>query len=312
MTLVVLTEAIHEAGMAVLRARPDVRVVLAGPGDPRFTGADALGVRTRTLDAAALSLAPRLRVVAKHGVGTDNIDVAHLSARGVPVAITAEANAGAVAEHALMLMLAVSRRLAEYDAATRRGDWAVRAAPVARELEGRTVLVVGYGRIGSRVGRLCRAFGMRVLAHDPAVPDPDGAEPASDLDAALPEADLVTLHLPRTAETLGLLGAARLARMRPGAILINCARGGIVDEPALAAALAAGHLGGAGLDVFAAEPPDTGNALFALRNVVLTPHSAALTREGTPRMAEAMARNLLAGIDGALDRGSVVNPEVLA
>ncbi len=312
MRTVILTEPMHEDGVGLLRAAPDVRLVLAAPGTEAFAGAlpeaEGIGVRVLRLPASILSQAPRLRIVARHGVGFDNVDIDHLAERGIPMAIAAEANAVSVAEHTLMLMLAAAKHLRSYEDAVRHGRWAERSSARAVDLRGRTVLVVGHGRVGHRVAALCHAFGMTVLVHDIAPVPPSGAyEVAPSLDAALPCADVVTLHIPRDRSSAGLFDAARLARMKPGAVLVNCARGGIVNEPALAAALASGALAAAGLDVFDDEPPDPANPLLHLPNVVATPHSAATTAEGARRMAISVAENILAAFAGALPPEVVVN-----
>ena len=309
-----IVEKVHEAGLARLRARPDLQVIEAGPSDPAFlpalSAAEAIGIRIARLDAGLLDHTTRLRIVSKHGVGTDAIDVGWCTVRGVPVTVTPDANTVAVAEHTMTLMLAAIKRLRSYEDAIRNGRWGFRDSLQATELAGRTVLVVGFGRTGRRVAELCRAFAMDVTVFTRSA-DCAGFRAVASLDAGLASADVVTLHLPRTDATANLFDRARLGRMKPGAILVNCARGGIVDEDALADALRDGRLGAAGLDVFAQEPIPPGHALLALPNVVLTPHSAASTEEGARRMAVAMADNLLAGLDGTLDPNVVVNPSVL-
>lgn len=321
METVLLTEAVDEVGLALLRARPGIRLVVSPPGGREGLAeaareACAIGVRTARLDAALLSGATRLRVVAKHGVGTDNIDIPHLTGRGIPVTNTPDANAVSVAEHAMMLMLATARRVVDLDRAVKAGDWAARTRHPAVELAGRRVLVVGVGRIGRRVAALCRAFGMAVTGYDPevtgALAEELGIRLAPDLDCALSDADIVTLHVPLSAATRRLFDAERIGRLRPGAILINCARGGVVDEDALAAALAEGRVAAAGFDVLDSEPPRPDDMLLRARNVVLTPHSAALTLEAGRAMAAAMARNILDGIDGRLDPAVVVNAREIA
>lgn len=317
MDTILLTEAIDRTGLDLLAARPEFRVVTALPGDPAFTAAlpdaVAIGVRVARLDAALLDQAPRLRVAAKHGVGFDNIDVAYLARRGIPTTITADANSASVAEHTLMLLLAAAKRLRTYDGALRHDDWDVRKSAQAIELAGRRVLVVGYGRVGRRVAALCQAFGMQVLAHDVSPAAMAAAAAAGctcipDLDTALAQADVLTLHIPLTPATAMLLDAARLALLPPGAIVINCARGGILDEAALARALTTGALHAAALDVFAEEPMPPTNPLATLDHVLLTPHSAATTREGARAMATAMARNILNALDNRLDPTCIVDP----
>lgn len=317
---VLVVEAFDEAGMSLLEARPDIQVdVVAGPSaadfEERLAAADAVTLRMAPFDADLIARAPALKVVSRHGVGYDTVDVAALTARGIPLAIVGEANAVSVAEHTLCLMLALARRIPQYDAATRRGEFAWRLRADSIELAGKAVLLVGLGRIGREVARRCQAFGMRILVHDPqqsaAAIEAVGGRVAPDLAAALAEADLVSLHSPLTRETRHLLDAAALGRMKRGAILINTARGELVDETALAVALAEGHLAGAGMDVFEQQPLPTDSPLASLDNVILTPHSAGMTREAAARIAVACAQNVLGALDGRLDPANVVNPEVL-
>lgn len=321
MTTILLTEAIDQAGIELLAARTDHHLVVAAPGDPAFEAAlpeaVAIGVRVAKLQAALLSRAPKLRVVAKHGVGFDNIDVGHLAGRGVPVTITAGANSVSVAEHTMTLMLAAAKRLREYDGAVRDGAWEFRKSAQAVELAGRRVLLIGFGRIGRRVAGLCRAFGLHVLVHDISASALRQAEAAgyasvADLDVGLAQADVLTLHIPLTPHSAMLLDAARLRRLPRGAIVVNCARGGIIDEAALASMLADGTVGAAALDVFEREPMVDGHPLASFDQVVLTPHSAATTREGSRAMAVAMAHNILGGIDGRLDPSCIVDSAAAA
>jgi D-3-phosphoglycerate dehydrogenase len=196
----------------------------------------------------------------------------------------------------------------------KEGRWDERFTLLPTEIAGKTALVVGFGRIGTRAAARLRAFDMRVLVFDPYVDAgairAAGCEAAPDLDAALAEADFVTIHCPRNAETTGMFDAARLGRMKRGAALVNTARGGIVDETALHAALASGHLSGAGLDVFAEEPTPLANPLLALPNVIAAPHVAGVTHEAAAAMARSTVENLLSVLDGAPRRENAVNPEV--
>ena len=317
MTTIVLTEAIDQAGIDLLTVRTGLRLVIAAPGDPTFEAAlpDVLGigVRVARLDRALLSRAPRLRIAAKHGVGFDNIDVGYLAGRGIPVTVTADANSTSVAEHTMSLMLAAAKHLRAYDNAVQKGDWDFRKSARAIELSGRRVLVVGFGRIGRRVAALCRAFGLHVLVHDisaTALRQAAAADYAcmADLDAGIAQADVLTLHIPLTTRSAMLIDAPRLGRLPRGAIVVNCARGGILDENALARALTDGAVAAAALDVFEREPMVKGHPLAKFDNVVLTPHSAATTREGARAMAVAMVQNILDGIDGRLDPSCIVDP----
>lgn len=314
MPKVLALDHIDAAGLDLLRARPGIDLVHLPSPTPEeiareIPDAWALLLRARTLDPAHWRAARQLALVSRHGVGCDNLPLPDLHAAGVTVAITADANAVSVAEHAMMLMLALSRRATAYDRATREGRFAFRETQEARDLHESTLLILGLGRIGRRVAHRARAFGMTVLGFDPAITAPaEGVEFVPDLDAALGRADIVTLHLPRTAATAGLFDAARLRRCKPGAILINAARGGLVDEAALVEALDAGTLSGAGLDVFEREPVPPDHPLLRRDDVLLSPHSAAMTRQGAQRMAAGAAENIIAFLDGRLDPAMVVRP----
>lgn len=277
--------------------------------------AEAIIVRATKIDRAFLAHAPKLRICARHGVGYDAVDVPALTERGIPLTVTPDANAASVAEHALMLMLNIARGTFEYDRKTRAQEWSNPPVPSTMDLGGKTVLVVGFGRIGGRVARLCKAFDMKVLVRDPYIPQNTikgaGFIPAKNLDDALAEADFVTIHCPSNAETRGIVNGEFLARMKPGSVLVNTARGTLVQEEALAKALTAGHLKAAGLDVFWEEPARADNPLLKLPNVVLTPHSAAATEQGLYRMAMSCAESIIQCFEGRLDPDVVINQEVL-
>ncbi|MEA2782016.1 MAG: D-3-phosphoglycerate dehydrogenase / 2-oxoglutarate reductase [Rhodospirillaceae bacterium] len=319
MSRVVIVGKIHSDGLTVLQHRHDL--VLDQLDDATEAevaaaarGADAILIRTSRLSAAAIGGAPHLKVVSRHGVGYDNIDVETLTARRIPLAVVGAINAVSVAEHAFFMLLATMKHGFAYDRAVRRGAWGFRNSLAARELAGKTLLIVGYGRIGREVAQRALAFGMRVIACDPYVngpPEGTAVQLIADLDAVLPEADAVTLHVPLTSATRLLFDRARLARMKPSSVLICTARGDLIDEAALAEALAGGRLAAAGIDVFAEEPPPADHPLFALDNVVLSPHSAALTQECAARMSAVAAQNCLDGLDGRLDPALVVNREIL-
>ncbi|MGH8700936.1 MAG: NAD(P)-dependent oxidoreductase, partial [Burkholderiales bacterium] len=224
-------------------------------------------------------------------------------------------NSPTVAEYALFMMLALAKGGATMDALPRQGRWSERYNSLPTELLGKTLLIVGFGRIGTRIAKRCLAMDMAVEVYDPYVSAESvraaGCKPVADLDGALPRADFVTLHCPKSPETTGMFNAARLARMKPSARLINTARGGLVDEAALYAALASGKLAGAGIDVFSPEPPLTDNPLFTLKNVIVAPHMAGNARESLDRKALTVVRNLLSVLDGAPRTEYVVNPEAL-
>ncbi len=317
---VVLLGAIHPDAVAHLRAQPGVTVESPPDLSPASVAAtlpraEALIVRTIPIGRPELALAPHLRIVARHGVGYDIIDVPALTERGVVLTITPEANAVSVAEHTLMLMLACARRVFAYDANVRRQVWSARPELPIFDLAGKTVLVLGFGRIGTRVAKLCAAFGMRVMVHDPYLPKGTirgcGYTPVDNLPEALAEADIVTLHCPSNAETRRMVDAGFMAQMKRGAMLVNAARGTLVDETALEAALKAGHLAAAGLDVFEEEPMRAPISLLSAPNLVLSPHVAASTQEGLWRMAMDSAKAVLGCFTGDLDPDVVVNKEVL-
>jgi D-3-phosphoglycerate dehydrogenase / 2-oxoglutarate reductase len=320
MPKVLVIQPFHADGMKLFEARPDVACeIVDGALEElalKIADADGVTIRTSPLPAEVLERATRLKVVSRHGVGYDNIDVAALTRRGIPLAIAADANATAVAEHTLFFMLALAKQGLRYDRATRAGGWAVRNSLEAVDLMGRRVLVMGFGRIGREVARRCAAFGMAVMVYDPYV-QANVIEAAGDyrsvpdFQAVLPETDVLTVHMPLGADSRGLIGSAELAALPDHAFVINAARGGIVDEAALHDALTTGKIAGAGLDVFDQEPPPYDHPLFALDNVILSPHSAGLSKEAAIRMAISTARNVLAGIDGKLDPSMVVNREVL-
>jgi phosphoglycerate dehydrogenase-like enzyme len=273
-------------------------------------GAVAAIVSTDPFDRAVFAAAPDLRVIARVGVGTDSIDLAAATAAGVIVTTTPGANRETVADHALAMILAAVRRIVEHDASVRRGEWNRVGALTPWDLHGTTVGLVGYGEIGRAVARRLRGFGVRLLVSDPALEAADG-QPTVALRDLLVTADVVSLHLPLMAATRGLIGAAELAIMRRGAILVNTSRGGLVDEPALAAALATNRLRAAALDVFADEPR-VPEALLAAPNLVLSPHVSGLSVRSIAEMTEAATGHVLDALRGEPDLAAVANPAVLA
>jgi D-3-phosphoglycerate dehydrogenase len=256
-----------------------------------------------------------MRVVTRIGVGYDAVDVPALSRRKVPLMVAGTANSPSVAEQAVFMMLTLAKRAVEMHALVKEGNWSNRLGKLPFDLYGKTVLIVGFGRIGTRTAKRCLAMEMSVLVYDPYKSAEEikatGCEPVADLDAALPSADFVSIHCPKTSETVGMFNAARLQRMKATAYLVNTARGGIIDEPALHDALVSGRLAGAGLDVFEQEPPPVGHSLFELPNVIIAPHVAGVTREAVDRMSEQTARNILSALDGEPIRQNVINQDVL-
>ena len=300
---IVISEFMDEAAVAALSARFEVRYdpALVDARDRLLqacAGADALIVRNRTrVDAALLAAAPRLRAVGRLGVGLDNIDVPACEARGIAVLPATGANARSVAEYVVAAALLLLRGAYGHSAEVAAGAWPRNALSGGLEAAGRTLGIVGFGGIGQLTAQLARGLGMRAAACDAALPPhapiwtETGVEPL-ELDELLARSDVVTLHLPLTPQTAGLFDAARLARMKPGAILVNTARGGIVDEAALAAALRSGALRGAALDVFADEPLAAGGPLAGAPNLILTPHIAGLTSEANERVSSLVAQRV--------------------
>ena len=314
---VVLADPIHEQGIAILEQIATVRQASQGGGRPvtdQVRDAHAVVTRLTKVTPELIDAAPHLRAISRHGVGVDSVDVDYATARGIPVLYTPAANAESVAEHTLGLMLAVSKMILLGDRAQRNGDFQSRTRLIGLELYGKTLGVVGAGRVGGRVARMCRAaLDMRALAYDPYLAPDDarlrGVEPVADLAMLLQEADYISLHAPLTAETRGLIGPRAFNLMKPTAILINCARGGIVDEEALATALLEGQIAGAAIDVWQQEPPPSDHPLFGLENVIVSPHMAAHTEEAMIRMATTLAHDVTRVLQGERPH-FCVNPEV--
>lgn len=315
---VVLADPIHEQGIAMLEQIATVSQASQGGGRPltaQIREANAIVTRLTKVTPALIDAAPSLRAISRHGVGVDSVDVEYATARGIPVLFTPAANAESVAEHTLGMMLAVSKMILLGDRAQRNGDFQSRTRLIGLELYGKTLGVVGAGRVGSRVARMCRAaLDMHAIAYDPYLAPDDarlrGVELVSDLAVLLQEADYISLHAPLTPETQGLIGPREFNMMKPTAILVNCARGGILDEDALVTALLEGQIAGAAVDVWRQEPPPQDHPLFALENVIVSPHMAAHTEEAMIRMATTLARDITLVLQGRRPH-FCVNPEVL-
>lgn len=275
---------------------------------------DGIAVRSAKLTPAVLEAARNLRAVSRHGVGYDNIHVPTLDARGIPLLLAIHANAVSVAEHTMMFLLMLAKRARVYDDATRRGDFSMRSAPVAVDIADKTLTIAGFGRIGSRLAPRALAFDMQVNVYDPYVDPADirsaGCNPVDTLSDVLPDTDFLSVHCPLNDETRGLVGVAELALLGPHAMVINCARGGIVDEAALQTALAANEIAGAGLDVFTVEPPSPEHPLLQDPRVYLSPHSAGVSVEAARRMSFETADNLLAALNDDVRVGALANPGV--
>jgi D-3-phosphoglycerate dehydrogenase len=319
-----ITESMSQQGRSLLRERDDIEVVefpnMISAGDfEAMLKAQApvhgVALGPTRFGESELVASKDMQVVTRMGVGYDAVDVPALSRRKIPLMVAGTANSPSVAEQALFMMLTLAKRAVEMHALVKEGKWSTRLGKLPYDLFGKTVLILGFGRIGTRTAKRCLAMEMNVLVYDPYKPAAEitaaGCEPVADLDAALPRADFVSIHCPKTPETVGMFNAARLKRMKATAYLINTARGGIIDERALHDALVSGKLAGAGLDVFEQEPPTVGHSLFELPNVIVAPHVAGVTREAVDRMSEQTARNILSALDGEPIRQNVINQDVL-
>jgi D-3-phosphoglycerate dehydrogenase / 2-oxoglutarate reductase len=315
---VLVAGRIHNIGLDLLRSRPDVSVELVEAVTtesyrPHLPSADAILIRTQPMSAAEIALAPKLKVVSRHGVGYDAVDVAALNVRKIPLAIVGDVNSRAVAEHTLMLMLSTARRTVAHHVASTSGNWNERNKFDSCELDGKTLLVLGFGRIGRRVAELAQGFGMKIMAHDPYLAPEQivatGAAHVSELDTAFSSADFISIHLPGGAGPA--IGADQLALMKPTTILINAARGGLIDEAALDVALRDRRVRAAGLDVLTEEPPSDSHPLLSNPYVTISPHNAGLTEECAMRMGVAAAQNILDCFDGKLRAPLVVNAKAI-
>jgi D-3-phosphoglycerate dehydrogenase len=314
MDRILIADSLEESGIVALRAAGAEVVVLA-PADkarlleivPEF---DAIVVRSATkVTRQVIEAGKRLRVIGRAGIGVDNVDVAAATERGILVVNAPTANTLSAVEHTFALMLALARNVPAADASMKRGEWD-RKSFVGTELQGKTLGIIGFGRIGQKVAARARGFEMRVVAYDPVL-DPAAANRLGidtlPLDELLAAADFVTLHTPLTKETRNLLDAGRVARMKPGARLVNCGRGGTVDEAALLAALGSGRIAGAALDVYEEEPTPHQD-LVRHPKVVATPHIGASTREAQERIAEETTAQLLAALAGNMPAAAVNLP----
>ncbi len=309
---VLVAGKLHPSGLALLEAAAGVswdyvEDISEESYAPLIGKADGLVIRTQPMTAATVARADRLKIVSRHGVGYDAVDVAALTARGIALAVVGDVNSVSVAEHAMMLLLAAAKRVTEADNAIRHGSWGWRNGLKSVELGGKRLLILGFGRSGRHLARMAQGFRMEVCVHDPflsADPEPPVTRVA-DLTDGLRTADFVSIHIPRTDRPL--IGAAELAAMKRGAIIVNTSRGGIVDEAALATALSSGHLGGAGFDVFDTEPPGPDSPLVRAERMVITPHIAGLTAECGERMAVQSVQNVLDFLAGRIDPALVVN-----
>ena len=312
--------SMHESGLRMLREASELRMASATDPDTlrrEVVDADALIVRTGgDIDAALMDCGARLKVVGRHGVGYDQIDIPAATERGIQVLYTPGANTESVCEHVFAMLIGLSRHFPQMTAALAAGNYHFRTKLTGRDLLGRTLGIVGFGRIGRRVGEVAKAaFGMKVLYHDivaapPEVEERAGAQRVS-FEQVLRESEYLTLHVPLDETTRAMIDRPALAQMRTDAILINACRGPVVVEHAVAEALDAGRLWGYGADVFEVEPPPPGHPLIGRPDVILTPHSAAQTVEGLSNMASGIATDVLGVLRGDAPLNPVNDPAVV-
>ena len=310
-----------KSGWALIEARDDVEGVEFVPTIPKaefhqvLAEASGICLGVQPFSDPELDAAPHLEVVSRIGVGYDAVDVPALTRRKIPLMIGGTSNSVSVAEAGIYLTMSLARKGAVMDRMVKEGRWHDRYKDMPVDLYGKTVLIVGFGKIGSRSARRFAAMEMNVLIYDPYLYSEtirgSGYEPVADLDEGVARADFITIHCPKTPETTGMFDAARIGKMKRTAFLVNTARGGIVDEKALYDALKGNRIAGAALDVFVAEPTPQDNPLLTLPNFIAAPHVAGVTREAVDRMAVVAVQNVLSVFDGKPIRDNVINRDVL-
>ncbi len=316
--IVLVAEQIAENGIEVLRASCEI-ITPWKQGRPynaeEIDAADGIIIRLAKVTAAVMDSGRKLKVIGRHGVGIDNVDLKAATERGIAVVFTPSAltMVHAVAEQTVQLMLALGRHAVAADEIVRAGRWKDRSSLMGVEFYGKTLGVIGLGAIGKKVASICqKGLGMKVVAYDPFVKEPPAefeATMVGSLTDVLKQADVLTLHMPSTPETANLIGAKEIAAMKPTALLVNAARGGIVDSAALAEALNRGHLFGAALDVFTEEPPAANDPIMSAPRTLFSPHVASMTTGSMARMAELVSRQVVQALHGERP-AHVANPEV--
>ena len=317
---VLMVQGLHEEGQKLLFARDDIEpitIMSADENEILEAAKDVHGitVRTANISRKIIENSKNLKVVSRHGVGYDSVDVEALNDCNIPLAIAAHSNMISVAEHAMFMLLALSKNVFYYDNFARKADWTTRWDIRAWDLAEKSLLVIGYGRIGSKLVKRALAFDMDVYVYDPYVDETtikkSGAHYVDDFKSILPQMDAVTLHCPKTKETTNMFSAEEFDAMKSTSILINCARGGIVNEKALYDALTNNKIRSAGLDVYDDEPSTSSNPLFSLDNILLSPHIAGVTQEATIRMSKQAVQNILDVFDNKVDPDVIINKNVL-
>ncbi|WLS05892.1 hydroxyacid dehydrogenase [Shinella oryzae] len=301
----------------------DIDVFFSAPYDPSEVVAkraaeleiDGLMVRQGRINAEVIAASPKLKVIAKHGVGVDNVDIAAAAKLGIPVLRAMGSNSRAVAEHTIALALSLIKEVLPLDRAVKRGEWP-KPTFTGKDVLGATIGLIGYGGIGRETARMAEALGMEVVVNDPFAPEAaeaDGFVSIGDIDAMLPSVDVLSIHCPLTATTRNLIDARRLGMMKKSAVLVNTARGGIINEADLARALADGTIAGSALDSFATEPPPADSPLWTLETLIATPHIGGVTYGSADAMAVIAAQHIISVLDGnPPDQRSIATPTELS
>lgn len=317
MRKILLTKKLNEADARLFEGIPDIELITVGDNEPEKFDAHIKDAEAVLLSTAykmtkdVIDGAKNLKVISRTGVGVDNVDVKAATEKGILVLNTPEANSISVAEHTLALIVAISKQLIMYDGELRSGNFKIRRTNKSTDIDGKTLGLIGCGRIGRFTAEKCKAaFGMQVIGYDPYIKELPGITLYEDIEEVFKRADYISLHIPLTDETRGLVGEKLLSLMKPSAYIINTSRGGIVDEAALAKALKEDRIAGAALDVLESEPPKDDNPLLPLKNVILTPHSAALTKECSARVAHEAALGISEYLKGNTPK-FVFNKELL-
>ena len=317
---VLMVQGLHEEGLKLLQARDDIEAItiMSSDEDEIMEAAKdvhGITVRTANISRKIIENAENLSIVSRHGVGYDSIDVDALNDCGIPLAIAAHSNMISVAEHAMFMLLALSKNVFYYDQFARKADWSSRWDIKAWDLASKNLLVVGYGRIGSKLVKRALAFDMNVYVYDPYVDvseiEKAGALFVKNYKDILPKMDAVTLHCPKNEETTDMFSQNEFDMMKNTSFIINCARGGIINEIDLYDALKTKKIRAAGIDVYDDEPSTSSNPLFGLENILLSPHIAGVTIEATIRMSKQAVQNILDVFDNKVDPEVIINKQVL-
>jgi len=313
---VLVVQGLHEQGLEMLKQRSDIEfnVLLSDDENEILEAAkdvDGITVRTAQITEKIINSSKNLRVISRHGVGYDSINLKSLNNKKIPLTIAAHSNMISVSEQAMFFLLALNKNVFYYDDFTRKGDWTNRWDVKAWDLAGKNIMVIGFGRIGSNFVKRALAFDMNVYVYDPYINHEkikkSGAIPIQNFKNNLSKMDAITLHCPKNEETTNLFTKKEFQTMKKNAFIINCARGGILNEDDLYEALLNEKIAGAGLDVFDVEPTPSSNPLFKLKNVILSPHIAGVTVESTVRMATETVQNVLDVFDNKVNKSVVVN-----